>query len=238
MVSALRLRLVRHRRAVAGVTIVVVLAILMGQFFPQLKHYYQQLYRMREAPSAALYASVALLFVVACLTSVFPASVLGVLAGMLLGFGQGLAVSVGATLASALAAYVFSRFFFRKVTRRLVGRLLDLERLEQRLARHGWRYALLLRLAPIAPFSITSYGLGLTPLGLRDYLLTTMGALPFLVVCVYLGSVGGVAIDAAGNVNAAALRQLVLLFTVATVLATLVVYLLPRVAKRFLAPHE
>ena len=238
MPRPLLIRILSHRRAVAGTLALLFAAIAIALFFPQLSEHYQQLFRLRHANSLGLYVSLAVFFVVACMTSIFPASILGVLAGMLLGLGQGLALAVGATMVSALLAFLFGRYFFRTVTRRLVAKILDLDKLERRLAQYGWRYALLVRLAPIAPFSITSYGLGLTPLTLREYLLTTLGSLPFLAVCVYLGSIGGVAIDPSGKLDGSVLRQLVLMFSAATVLGTIVVYLLPRIARRFLAPGD
>lgn len=238
MLRALTTRILAHRRAVFGAVVLLATAIVIGQFFPQLSEYYQQLFRMRHAHSPSLYVSLAVLFVIACLTSVFPASILGVLSGMVLGLAKGLALSAGAIMVSALLAFVFSRYFFRTVSRRLVAKLIDLDKLERRLAQHGWRYALLLRLAPLAPFSITSYGLGLTPITLGEYLLTTLGSLPFLVVCVYLGSVGGVAIDPRGNLDGNVLRQLALMFSAATVLVMIVVYWLPRIARRLLTPGD
>lgn len=213
-------------------------AIVLGLFLPQLQEYYQHLFLLRETNSMALYLSFAALLIVACLTSIFPASILGVLAGTVFGLVKGAALSAGAIMVGALLAFVFSRFFFRKASRRLVAKIIDLDKLEHRLHRHGWRYALLLRLAPLAPFSITSYGLGLTPITLGQYLLSTLASLPFLVVCVYLGSVGGVAINASGNIDGEVLRRLVVMFSVAAGLVWVIMHWLPRLARRFLAPGE
>ena len=213
-------------------------AIALGFFLPQLREYYQQLFLLRETNSLGLYLSFFALLIVACLTSIFPASILGVLAGTVFGLVKGSALSAGAIMVGALLAFVFSRYFFRNASRRLVAKIIDLDKLEHRLVRHGWRYALLLRLAPLAPFSITSYGLGLTPITFGQYLLSTLASLPFLVVCVYLGSIGGVAINASGDMDGGVLRRLVVMFSIAAGLVCLIMYWLPRLARRFLAPRE
>ena len=132
---------------------------------------------------------------------------------------------------------MFARYFFRSASRKLAAKVLDLDRLEARLARHGWRYALMIRASPIAPFGITSYGLGLMPITLRDYLLTTLAALPFLFVCVYFGSVGGVLIGGAGEIDRAAIGRLAIAFSAATVLLGIVTFLLPRFIRRLLGPR-
>ena len=111
---------------------------------------------------------------------------------------------------------------------------MDLESLERRRGRDGWRYALLLRLAPLAPFGITSYGLGLTPLGLWAYLLTSLAALPFLLICVLLGSFGGIVINASGGLDGDVLTQLVLTFTGTIVVASALYYGLRPLARRLL----
>jgi uncharacterized membrane protein YdjX (TVP38/TMEM64 family) len=179
----------------------------------------------------------AALLVLVFLTSIFPASLFGVLGGMLFGTITGFAICAGSLLAAALIAFVFARYFFRAASRRIAARFLDLDRLEVRLPKQGWRYALMIRAAPIAPFAITSYALGLMPITFGEYLLTTLAALPFLFVCVYFGSIGRFLIGAGGEIDRAALSQLVLAFSAATVLLGIVSYLLPKLMRRILGPH-
>ena len=92
--------------------------------------------------------------------------------------------------------------------------------------------------APLAPFSITSYALALTPIPLGQYLIATLASLPFLIVCVYLGSVGRVVISATGNIDREVLWQLVVMFSLAAVALAAALHWLPRLARRLLPPGE
>ncbi len=236
-IRLLRDFLLVHRRAVAGMCILIVAGVLLVSFFGELEHSYRDLFRLQERNAAAVYLTFWALLVLAFLTSIFPASLFGVLGGMLFGVVKGFALCAAALLAAAIIAFVFARYFFRVVSRRIAAEVVDLDRLEARLARHGWRYALMIRASPIAPFGITSYALGLMPISLRDYLLTTLAALPFLLVCVYFGSVGGFLINA-GEIDRGAIGKAAVAFSAATVLLGIVSYLLPKLIRRLLDPER
>jgi uncharacterized membrane protein YdjX (TVP38/TMEM64 family) len=237
LVRLLRDFLLVHRRAVAGMCILITAVVLLGFYFGQVEEAYRGLFRMQEHNAPIFYVTFFALLVLAFLTSIFPASLFGVLGGMLFGVATGFALCSAALIAAALIAFVFARYFFRSASRKIAAKFLDLDRLEARLAKHGWRYALMIRASPIAPFGITSYGLGLMPITLRDYLLTTLAALPFLLVCVYFGSAGGILIGAAGEIDRAAIGRLAIAFSAATVLLGIVTFLLPRFIRRLLGPH-
>jgi uncharacterized membrane protein YdjX (TVP38/TMEM64 family) len=226
-----------HRRAAAGMCILITAIVLLVFFSGQVEGAYRDLFRLQEHNAPIFYVTFAALLVLAFLTSILPASLFGVLGGMLFGLATGFALCSVALIIAALIAFVFARYFFRSASRKLAAKVLDLDRLEARLARHGWRYALMIRASPIAPFGITSYGLGLMPITLRDYLLTTLAALPFLFVCVYFGSVGGVLIGGAGEIDRAAIGRLAIAFSAATVLLGIVTFLLPRFIRRLLGPR-
>jgi uncharacterized membrane protein YdjX (TVP38/TMEM64 family) len=237
LIRLLRDFLLVHRRAVAGMCILIVAAVLLASFFGELQGSYRDLFRLQERNAAVVYLTFSTLLVVAFLTSIFPASLFGVLGGMLFGVIKGFALCTGALMAAAVIAFVFARYFFRAVSRRIAAQVVDLDRLEARLARHGWRYALMIRASPIAPFGITSYALGLMPITLRDYLLTTLAALPFLLVCVYFGSIGGFLIKT-GEIDRGALGSVAVAFSAATVLLGIVSYLLPKLIRRMLDPDR
>jgi len=232
------MRLREHRRALLGGIVVLASAIALVMLFPQLRHYYQQLFLLQARDSWAFSLSFAAFLLLATLTSIFPASILGVLAGILFGLVKGFALSAGAIMLGAFVSFLFSRYFFRTACRRLAARIVDLDKLEERLVREGWRYALLLRLAPLAPFSITSYVLALSPIPLGQYLLATLGSLPFLLVCVYLGNVGSLAIDAAGNVDGGALWKLVVILSIPAALAAAAMHWLPKLLRREIASRN
>ena len=61
----------------------------------------------------------------------------------------------------------------------------------------------LLRISPVMPFALTSYGLGLTRISQRDFLAGTLASLPSLAGYVALGALGkeGLRLEDAGLVN-------------------------------------
>src|SRR5262249_2454648 len=136
-----------------------------------------------------------------------------------------------AIMVAAVIAFLFARCFFRSASRRIAAKVLDLHRLEARLSTHGWRYALLIRSAPIAPFAITSYGLGLMPIRFVEYLLTTLATLPFLFTCVYIGSVGGFFVSLSGEIDRPAIWRLALVFSAVTFILAFFTHFLPRLTR-------
>jgi uncharacterized membrane protein YdjX (TVP38/TMEM64 family) len=221
-----------RQRTLTGAIAVLAIGVLLAIFYSKIEAAYYSLFAFREHDSFVFYALFVALLVAGCLTSILPASILGVFAGAFFGIGEGFLISAGSFMFAALLAFGFARYFFRAFSRRLVGRFIDLERLERNLARSGWKYALLLRLSPIAPFGITSYGLGLTPISWRHYILTTFGTFPFLLACVYVGKASGMIVGSHGEFDRALLWQLVILFTVGSGLIAVALWFLPRLAKR------
>ena len=228
----LEMRQPDRQRTLAGAVAVLAVAALLSIFYSKIENAYCSLFAFREHDGFAFYALFVALLVAGCLTSILPASILGVFAGAFFGIAGGFLISAGSFLIAALLAFGFARYFFRTVSRRLVGRFIDLGRLERDLARSGWKYALLLRLSPIAPFGITSYGLGLTPISLRHYVVTTFGTFPFLLACVYVGKASGMIVGSHGEFDRTLLWQLVILFTAGSAVIAVALWLLPRIARR------
>ncbi len=136
----------------------------------------------------ALFAAVQVLVAV---SGILPASLLGVAAGVLYGLPTGFAVSGVSTLAGAVLAFALSRSVLRPVVSRFLARRSRLRRLDGMIAQDGWRIACLLRVSPVMPFAATSYALGLSSIGLRDYVIGTLAAMPALFGFVLLGTLAG-----------------------------------------------
>jgi phospholipase D1/2 len=122
------------------------------------------------------------IFVVAGL-AVFPVMVLigvtGVVFGPLLG---GLYAMAGA-LASAATTYWLGRVIGRETVRRLAGPRLN--RLTRQLARRGLVAMSLVRVVPIAPFTIVNLVAGASLIGFRDFMLGTLvGMTPGITITV------------------------------------------------------
>ncbi|PPS02201.1 hypothetical protein GOBAR_AA18463 [Gossypium barbadense] len=118
-----------------------------------------------------------------------PASVLtlggGYLFGLLLGF---ISDSVGATVGAG-AAFLLGRTLGRSL---VVTRLKDYPQFRLvaiAIQRSGFKIILLLRLAPLLPFSMLNYLLSVTPVSLGEYLLASwLGMVPITLALVYVGT--------------------------------------------------
>ena len=103
------------------------------------------------------------------------------------------ATTVGCVVAFLLSRYVFRSRFRRRIERQRFGAA-TMKALEQ----EGWRLMFMLRLASPVPGAVTNVMFGLTDIGLATYTLVTfLGLLPQAVLFVYLGAVGGAAVNTA-----------------------------------------
>ncbi len=128
---------------------------------------------------------------------VYIAATLFLLPGSLLTAGAGFAYGpLGGTLlvspvsvTAALLAFLLGRFVARDWVARRVASNPKFAAIDEAVAKSGLKIVLLLRLSPILPFNLLNYGLGLTQVRLRDYVLGSfIGMLPGTFLYVYLGS--------------------------------------------------
>jgi len=127
------------------------------------------------APLAVIAAYVAggLLVVPVMLLIAVTAAVFGPVAGI--------AYALAGAVASAATTYAIGRRLGRDTVRRLAGPRLNA--LSQRLARRGVLAILLVRLLPVAPYSIVNLVAGASHIGWRDFLLgTVLGLSPGIVM--------------------------------------------------------
>jgi uncharacterized membrane protein YdjX (TVP38/TMEM64 family) len=128
-----------------------------------------------------------------------PGSLLTLAAGAIFGIGAGVAyVFVGATVGATLA-FLVSRYVARSAIEQKLQGNKRFEAIDRAVAGEGLKIVFLLRLSPVFPFNLLNYGLGLTQVRLRDYMLACFGMLPGSVLYVYYGKLAGdVAALAAG----------------------------------------
>jgi phospholipase D1/2 len=94
---------------------------------------------------------------------------------------EGAVYAIFGALLSAASTYAIGRVTGRDVVRRLAGN--GLNALSRRLAKRGLVAMTLVRLLPVAPFSIVNIVAGASHIGWRDFLLgTVLGMLPGIVV--------------------------------------------------------
>ncbi len=128
-------------------------------------------------------------FYIVCTVAMLPGSVLTLLGGLVYGPLWGLLLVSPVSVAAATLSFVIGRFLARDAVTRLVKDHPRFSALDQAVARDGFRVVLLLRLSPLFPFNLLNYGLGLTRIRLRDYVLASwLGMLPGTFLYVYLGS--------------------------------------------------
>lgn len=123
-------------------------------------------------------------------TGILPASVIAVMAGAVFGLGWGLLISAVGTMLGGWLAFCLSRTALRRFVSRHVHLHPAAARFDDVIGKEGWRIVLLLRVSPIMPFALTSYGLGLSRISQRDFLLGTLASLPSLLGYVALGAAG------------------------------------------------
>ncbi|MCE8010707.1 TVP38/TMEM64 family protein [Billgrantia desiderata] len=138
----------------------------------------------RDTPWAGVVVVAA--FLAASLT-LFPLSVLVVLAGLLFGPWWGFFYSLIGTLVGSIATYWLGRRLGRDALLYYGGtRLLNMSRY---LAGHGVRTMTVLNLLPLAPFTLTNLLAGAFHIRFRDYMLGTfIGATPGLAGIILLSS--------------------------------------------------
>ncbi|GAA4334967.1 VTT domain-containing protein [Pigmentiphaga soli] len=121
-------------------------------------------------------------YVAAGLLSI-PITILIVVTGVVFGAFKGGLYALAGTLASAAVTYAIGRWLGRETVRRLAGRRIN--DLSRRLARRGLVAMVILRLLPVAPFTIVNIIAGASQISVRDYLLGTLiGMGPGIVVTV------------------------------------------------------
>jgi uncharacterized membrane protein YdjX (TVP38/TMEM64 family) len=120
-----------------------------------------------------------------------PGSLLTLGGGALYGLVWGsiyvfIAATFGATFAFLIGRYFARGWISEKIRNHLTFRAIDAA-----VAIAGFKIVLLTRLSPIFPFNMLNYAFGVTRVGLRDYILGSIGMIPATIMYVYLGSLIG-----------------------------------------------
>jgi uncharacterized membrane protein YdjX (TVP38/TMEM64 family) len=123
----------------------------------------------------------------------FSATLLTLAGGALFGPVLGTFYNLTGATAGAVISFVIARYLAAGwLQRRAEGRL---KHISDGVNHEGWRYVAMVRLVPFLPVNLINYLLGLTPIPLLVYLLTTyICLLPATMAYTYLGYVGGEAL--------------------------------------------
>jgi uncharacterized membrane protein YdjX (TVP38/TMEM64 family) len=115
----------------------------------------------------------------------FPTSILTPLSSAVFGpFLGWIYTFVGENIAASVA-FLVARYFGGD----LVSRFKKLKLIDTELTEHGLRTVIFLRLVPLFPFDMVNFGLGLTAVTWRRYVIgTAIGVLPGLTAYIFLGA--------------------------------------------------
>jgi uncharacterized membrane protein YdjX (TVP38/TMEM64 family) len=118
-----------------------------------------------------------------------PGAIFGLAGGALFGPVWGSILNlIGATLGATLA-FLVARYLAADRARRRAGGSLD--RLIAGVEAEGWRFVAFVRLAPLFPFNLLNYALGLTRIPLAPYVVASLVCMaPGTTAFTYLGYAG------------------------------------------------
>ena len=139
--------------------------------------------RWADAPLAPLYAVG--VYVVAGLAFV-PVTLMVTVTGLVFGPLKGFAVAMVASVVAAAVTFAIGALLGRDLIRRLSGPLIN--RISERLSRRGTFTVALLRMVPVAPFSLINLAAGAIRIRLGDFLAgTILGMAPGMAALTVFG---------------------------------------------------
>ena len=140
----------------------------------------------------------------------FPVMALIAVSGVLYGPLTGFLVSIAGSTLSAAVGYWAGHLLGRRTVHQLSGGRID--RINRQLARRGILSTTIIRLLPLAPFTLINLAAGASHISFRDYILgTVLGMAPGIVAITLLSSNLVTALQAPSVLNVAILVALLLI---------------------------
>jgi pyruvate/2-oxoglutarate dehydrogenase complex dihydrolipoamide dehydrogenase (E3) component/uncharacterized membrane protein YdjX (TVP38/TMEM64 family) len=165
----------------AAVAIAAVLFLPVREWFMHFEAYVKSLGALGPVFVAAVY--------VLCTVALVPASAVTIGAGTLFGLQTGFIVVIIGSNIGALCSFLLARSFLRKKVAAWTATHAKFRALDQAIGRQGFKMVLLTRLAPVFPFVLLNYFLGLTAVRTGAYVLANLiGMLPAMFLLVYVGA--------------------------------------------------
>jgi uncharacterized membrane protein YdjX (TVP38/TMEM64 family) len=155
-----------------------------------------------------------------------PATSMTIVGGALFGVLRGAAYSLAGAITGSTIAFLVGRYVARGVVTRRAASMPRVQAIERAVSARGRRIVFLLRLSPLIPFNVLNYVLGLTSLGLSDFLIGSVGMIPGALMYAYAGQVAGEALAVAGKAEVprnASYYVLLIAGLAATIVVTLIV---------------
>lgn len=146
--------------------------------------------------------------------TLFPDSIIAISGGLIFGLVKGyIFTTIGALIGGTISFYI-SRYFGRDVVKKLTKDKLD--NIENMINEKGFTIVFLLRLIPLFPFDVISYGAGFTSIKYRDFAIATvLGTIPGILV---FTNIGAKSVDIGSSSFYASIAALILLLFTSMVL--------------------
>lgn len=146
--------------------------------------------------------------------TLFPDSVLAIAGGFVFGLYKGyIYTAIGALIGATISFYI-SRKLGRNIVKKFTKNKLD--NIETMVNTKGFSIILLLRLIPLFPFDVISYGAGLTSVKYKDFILATfLGTIPGILV---FTNIGAQALNIGSNNFYMSIAALILLIFISMIL--------------------
>ena len=184
--------------------------------------------------SLGIFGAIAFMVIYIIATVAFlPGSILTLAGGAIFGlFWGSLYVFFGATIGATLA-FLVGRYIARGwISKKIEGNE-KFAAIDKAVGKEGLKIVFLTRLSPIFPFNLLNYGMGVTGVSLKDYVLASVGMIPGTIMYVYFGSLGNINTICNGggaNANPIAEWTIRIIGLIATVAVTLYVTKIARKA--------
>jgi len=144
----------------------------------------------------------------------FPDSILAIASGLVFGFYKGyIYTTIGALIGGSLAFFI-ARYLGYDLVKKISNE--KLSNLDKLINENGFYIIFLLRLIPLFPFDVISYGAGLTNVKYKHFLLATLfGTIPGIAV---FTNIGAKALNISSTGFYTSIAMLILLFIISIIL--------------------
>jgi len=176
----------------------------------------------------AAFAAIDALFV----SAMIPGMVFTLLAGAIWGPWLGFLVALTGKFSGAMGGFLLARYVFGYCGSSLFS-IPYANEVDEILKEQGWKYSLLLRVAPMIPYNILNYTLALSSLNIMTYMWTTfVGMIPGTMLVTFLGSTAGSITAAIDNHDGEWNKFHILEFIVGGTISLSILYLVYALLKR------
>jgi uncharacterized membrane protein YdjX (TVP38/TMEM64 family) len=175
------------KRKLAGVVLLVAIAIAVVLFAPDIREWLLGAARWAEASPELAWPLFVLIFVMAIVLMI-PGWVFMVAAGYLFGVLTGGILAFAANLAGSIVAFYLARTYAREWIRGKIDHSPRFSGFDAAVSRNGLYTVMFARLA-LLPNNLINYACGITGMRLRDFIIgTSVGILPILAANILIGA--------------------------------------------------